>query len=158
MQAVSYLPGNTVRRTTVSDTTVSAGRYAGGVGAGYTSVQDCTVSNSVITGTSYIGGALGTSYNSTINSTGVVDSQVGSDVSSYVGGLVGGNYQDSSIQCFAYIYNSFSKDTEVKASTGSRRHYSDMHEAVTIRRTTPMPPSLRARMPEDLPDWQTAIL
>ena len=110
---------NTVRRTTVSDTTVSAGRYAGGVGAGYTSVQDCTVSNSVITGTSYIGGALGTSYNSTINSTGVVDSQVGSDVSSYVGGLVGGNYQDSSTQCFAYIYNSFSKDTEVKASTAA---------------------------------------
>ena len=110
---------NTVYRTTVKDTKISSGNNVGGIGTYGLSAVDCTVSGCTITGNKYVGGVLGLSYNSTINSTGVVDSFIGTENASYVGGLVGGNYQDSATQTFAVVYNSFCKDSTVQAASAA---------------------------------------
>lgn len=110
---------NSVYRTTVKDTKISSGTYVGGIGSYAASTNDCTVSGCTITGNKYVGGVLGLSYNSTINSTGVVDSFIGTENASYVGGLVGGSSQDSSTQTFTVIYNSFCKDSTVQAASAA---------------------------------------
>lgn len=110
---------STVYRATVTDSIISAGNYAGGIGGGYVTSQDCTIMGSTITAGKYAGGVMGYSYSRTINSTGVVDCTIGSSESLYVGGLLGGCYEGSGIQCYAVIYNSFSKDTTVIASNGA---------------------------------------
>lgn len=110
---------NTVYRTAVKDTKISSGNNVGGIGTYGLSAADCTVSGCTITGSKYVGGVLGLSYNSTINSTGVVDSFIGTENASYVGGLVGGNYQDSATQTFAVVYNSFCKDSTVQAASAA---------------------------------------
>lgn len=95
------------------------GNYAGGIGGGYVTSQDCTIMGSTITAGKYAGGVLGSSYSTSINSTGVVDCTIGSAESLYMGGLLGGCYEGAGIQCYAVIYNSFSKDTTVIASNGA---------------------------------------
>ena len=122
--ASSYAGGvaydwSTAYRTTVRDSVISAGSRAGGIGAYAVGAVDCTVRGCTVTGSSYVGGVLGYNYTSTINSTGVVDCTIGTESAQYVGGLIGGNYEDSATKTYSYVYNSFSKDTTVQASSAA---------------------------------------
>lgn len=111
---------DTARNTTVRNSYIQAGsERAGGIGGYAVGAYDCILYNNTVVAASYAGGVMGRSYNTVIQNCSVTDCTVGTESTMYAGGLLGGSISDSSNDYFAYIYNSFSKDTEVIADMGA---------------------------------------
>lgn len=106
----------TLYNTTVRGSTIQAGTNSGGIAAYAVSTYNCYSYDNVITGTQYVGGILGRSYNSSIISSGSSNNVIGGDNTQYAGGIVGGSHADTSLTYYTVIRNSFCKDSTVRAS------------------------------------------